>query len=106
MSDLASPAAENQAATSPFGAVPVGDERMASVMDIPVTLSVVLGEKTIPLGKLYALGRGSIIELDRKVGEPVEIFVNDRLVARGEVQLTEEGRLAISITEVASSGLT
>lgn len=106
MSDLAPSAAESPAATNAFGTVPVGDERMASVMDIPVTLSVVLGEKTIPLGKLYALGRGSIIELDRKVGEPVEIFVNDRLVARGEVQLTEEGRLAISITEVASSGLT
>jgi flagellar motor switch protein FliN len=74
-------------------------------MDIPVTLTVVLGEKLLPLGKLYALGRGSIIELDRKVGEPVEIFVNDRLVARGEVQITDEGRLSISITEIASAGL-
>jgi flagellar motor switch protein FliN/FliY len=96
MSDLA----------SQIGTTQVGEDRLASVMDIPVTLTVVLGEKTIPLGKLYALGRGSIIELDRKVGEPVEIFVNDRLVARGEVQLTEEGRLAIAMTEVASSGLT
>jgi flagellar motor switch protein FliN/FliY len=92
-------------APNPLGTNPVGDDRVVSVMDIPVTLTVVLGEKTIPLGKLYALGRGSIIELDRKVGEPVEIFVNDRLVARGEVQLTEEGRLAIAMTEVASSGL-
>jgi flagellar motor switch protein FliN/FliY len=106
MSDLTNPAGDTASGTSPFGTVPVGEDRLASVMDIPVTLAVVLGEKTIPLGKLYALGRGSIIELDRKVGEPVEIFVNDRLVARGEVQLTEEGRLAISMTEVASSGLT
>jgi flagellar motor switch protein FliN/FliY len=83
----------------------VGEDRVASVMDIPVTLTVVLGEKQIPLGKLYALGRGSIIELDRKVGEPVEIYVNDRLVARGEVQITDEGRLAISMTEIASAGL-
>ncbi|CAH2605530.1 Flagellar motor switch protein FliN (plasmid) [Rhodovastum atsumiense] len=82
---------------------PIGDDRLASVMDIPVTLTVVLGEKKMPLGKLYALGRGSIIEVDKKVGEPVEIFVNDRLVARGEVQLTEEGRLAISMTEIASA---
>ncbi|HEX2940347.1 MAG TPA: flagellar motor switch protein FliN [Rhodopila sp.] len=84
----------------------IGEDRVASVMDIPVTLTVVLGEKVLPLGKLYALGRGSIVELDRKVGEPVEIFVNDRLVARGEVQITDEGRLAISMTEIASGGLT
>jgi flagellar motor switch protein FliN/FliY len=83
----------------------IGEDRVASVMDIPVTLTVVLGEKLLPLGKLYALGRGSIIELDRKVGEPIEIFVNDRLVARGEVQITDEGRLAISMTEIASTGL-
>jgi flagellar motor switch protein FliN/FliY len=86
-------------------APPVGEDRVASVMDIPVTLTVVLGEKQLPLGKLYGLGRGSIIELDRKVGEPVEIFVNDRLVARGEVQITDEGRLAISMTEIASTSL-
>jgi flagellar motor switch protein FliN/FliY len=74
-------------------------------MDIPVTLSVVLGEQSIPLGKLYALGRGSVIVLDKQVGEPVDILVNDRLVARGEVQLTDDGRLAVAMTEVASSGL-
>jgi flagellar motor switch protein FliN/FliY len=81
----------------------INDDRLASIMDIPVTLTVVLGEKKMPLGKLHALGRGSIIEMDKKIGEPVDIFVNDRLVARGEVQLTEEGRLAISMTEIASA---
>lgn len=84
---------------------PAGEDRLASVMDIPVTLTVVLGEKTIPLGRLYALGRGSIIEVDKKVGEPVDILVNNRLVARGEVQLTEEGRLAISMTEIATTAV-
>jgi flagellar motor switch protein FliN/FliY len=88
-----------------FASTVVGEDRLASVMDIPVTLTVVLGEKRMPLGKLYALGRGSIIEVDKKVGEPVEIFVNDRLVARGEVQLTDEGRLAISMTEIAASAV-
>lgn len=81
------------------------ESRLASVMDIPVKLTVVLGDKTLPLGKLYALGRGAIIELDKKVGDPVEVFVNDRLVARGEVQLTDEGRLAIAMTEIAATGL-
>jgi flagellar motor switch protein FliN/FliY len=85
-------------------AIAANEDRLASVMDIPVTLTVVLGEKTIPLGKLYALSRGSVIEMDRKVGELVEIFVNSRLVARGEVQLTDDGRLAVSLSEVASAG--
>ena len=85
-------------------AIATNEDRLASVMDIPVTLTVVLGEKTIPLGKLYALSRGSVIEMDRKVGELVEIFVNSRLVARGEVQLTDDGRLAVSLSEVGSAG--
>jgi flagellar motor switch protein FliN/FliY len=84
---------------------PMTEDRLASVMDIPVTLSVVLGEQAISLGKLYALGRGSVIVLDKQVGEPVDILVNDRLVARGEVQLTDDGRLAVAMTEIASSGL-
>jgi flagellar motor switch protein FliN/FliY len=80
------------------------EDRLASVMDIPVTLTVVLGEREISLGKLYALGRGAVIELDKRVGEPVDIFVNDRLVARGEMQLGEDGRLAVSMRELASVG--
>ncbi len=83
---------------------PMPDDRLASVMDIPVTLSIVLGEQSIPLGKLYSLSRGSVIVLDKQIGEPVDILVNDRLVARGEVQLTEDGRLAVAMTEIASSG--
>jgi flagellar motor switch protein FliN/FliY len=89
----------------PDSNVTVSDDRMASMMDIPVTLTVVLGEKTIQLGKLYALGRGSVIEVDKKVGELVDIYVNRRLVARGEVQLTDEGRLAVSLSEIASGGI-
>jgi flagellar motor switch protein FliN/FliY len=83
----------------------IAEDRLASVMDIPVTLSIVLGEQSIPLGKLYSLNRGSVIVLDKQVGEPVEIRVNDRLIARGEVQLTDDGRLAVAMTEITSSGL-
>jgi len=85
---------------------PIAEDRLASVMDIPVTLSVVLGAQSIWLGKLYGLGRGSVIVFDKQVGEPVDILVNDRLVARGEVQLTDDGRLAVAMTEIAGSGLT
>ncbi len=83
---------------------PPGHDRLATVMDIPVTITVVLGERKMPLGKLYSLGRGSVLEIDKKIGEPVDILVNNRLVARGEIQLTEEGRLAIFMTEIASGG--
>jgi flagellar motor switch protein FliN/FliY len=80
----------------------IAEDRLPSMMDIPVTLTVVLGEKTIPIGKLYALGRGSVVEMDKKVGELVDLYVNRRLVARGEVQLTDEGRLAVSLSEIAA----
>jgi flagellar motor switch protein FliN/FliY len=83
----------------------ISEDRLASMMDIPVTLTVVLGEKTLQLGKLYSLSRGSVIEVDKKVGELVDIYVNRRLVARGEVQLTDEGRLAVSLSEIASNGI-
>lgn len=86
-------------------AMSAAEDRLSSMMDIPVTLTVVLGEKSLQLGKLYALGRGSVVEIDKKVGELVDIYVNRRLVARGEVQLTDEGRLAISLSEIASTGL-
>ncbi len=82
----------------------ITEDRLASMMDIPVTLSVVLGELDIPLGKLYMLGRGSVVVLDKRVGELVDIRINDRRMARGEIQLTDEGELAVSMVEIASSG--
>jgi flagellar motor switch protein FliN/FliY len=83
---------------------PITDDRLASIMDIPVTLSVVLGELDIPLGKLYSLGRGSIVVFDKRVGELVDIRINDRRMARGEIQVTDEGELAVSMVELASAG--
>ena len=82
----------------------IAEDRLASIMDIPVTLSVVLGELDIPLGKLYKLGRGSVVVFDKRVGELVDIRINDRRMARGEIQLTDEGELAISMVEIVSPG--
>ncbi|MBK1662670.1 flagellar motor switch protein FliN [Paracraurococcus ruber] len=72
-------------------------------MDIPIRVQVVLGTRKLPMAALFDLSRGSVIEFDRKVGEPVDLLANERLIARGEIQLTEDGRLAISITEIVSS---
>jgi len=72
------------------------------VMRIPVTVKVVLGSTTMPVAGLVKLGRGAVIPLDRRVGEPVDVVVNGRVVARGEVVVVDEAtsRFGISLTEV------
>jgi flagellar motor switch protein FliN/FliY len=73
-----------------------------AVYDIPVQLSAVLGRTTMQVSQLLKLGRGAVVELDRKVGEAIDIYVNNRLVARGEVVVVEE-RLGITMTEIIKS---
>jgi flagellar motor switch protein FliN/FliY len=72
------------------------------VMRIPVTMKIVLGSTTMPVSNLMKLGRGSIIPLDRRVGEPVDVVVNGRVVARGEVVVVDEAtsRFGIKLSEV------
>jgi flagellar motor switch protein FliN len=72
------------------------------VMRIPVTVKIVLGSATMPVANLMRLGRGTVIPLDRRVGEPVDMVVNGRLVARGEVVVVDEAtsRFGIKLTEV------
>src|ERR1700761_1318234 len=60
---------------------------LEAVFDVPVTVSAVLGKSAMEVSQLLKLGRGTVVELDRKVGEAIDIYVNDRLVARGEVVL-------------------
>ncbi|MFY8153395.1 MAG: flagellar motor switch protein FliN, partial [Hyphomicrobiales bacterium] len=59
----------------------------------------VLGRTRMDIGELLKLGPGSILELDRRVGEAIDIFVNDRLVARGEVVIVED-KLGVTMTEI------
>jgi flagellar motor switch protein FliN len=72
------------------------------VMRIPVTVKIVLGSATMPVANLMRLGRGAVIALDRRVGEPVDMVVNGRVVARGEVVVVDEAtsRFGIKLTEV------
>jgi flagellar motor switch protein FliN/FliY len=72
------------------------------VMRIPVTVQIVLGSATLPVANLVKLGRGAVVPLDRRVGEPVDVVVNGRVVARGEVVVLDEdsSRFGISLTEV------
>jgi len=72
---------------------------LEAVFDVPVRVSVVLGRTKMPVANLLKLDTGTVVELDRQVGEAVEIFVNDRLVARGEIVLVEN-RLGVTMTEI------
>lgn len=72
---------------------------LEAVFDVPVRVSVVLGRAKMPVSELLQLDAGTIIELDRQVGEAVEIYINDRLVARGEIVLVEN-RLGVTMTEI------
>lgn len=72
---------------------------LETVYDIPVQITVVLGRTSMQVNQLLKLGRGAVIELDKKVGEPIDIFVNNRLVARGEVVVVED-RIGITMTEI------
>ena len=75
---------------------------LEAVYDIPVTVSAVLGTANLQIQQLLKLGRGAVVELDRKVGEAVDIYVNGRLVARGEVMIVGE-KLGITMTEIVKS---
>ncbi len=73
-----------------------------AIYDIPVQISAVLGKSTMQVSQLLKLGRGAVVELDRKVGEAIDIYVNNRLVARGEVIVVED-RLGVTMTEIVKS---
>ena len=76
---------------------------LATVFDVPVSISAVLGRSSMSVAQLLQLSQGSILELDRKVGEAIDIYVNNRLVARGEVVIVDE-RLGVTMTEIIKDG--
>jgi flagellar motor switch protein FliN/FliY len=75
---------------------------LEAVFDVAVNVSAVLGKATMEVSNLLKLGRGAVVELDRKIGEAIDIYVNGRLIARGEVVLVED-RLGITMTEIVKS---
>jgi len=80
---------------------PMADD-VSAIYDIPVQISAVLGRSTMQVSQLLKLGRGAVVELDRKVGEAIDIYVNNRLVARGEVVVVED-KLGVTMTEIVKS---
>jgi len=97
------PEAENAAEPDETPPQPDDDTRTATdleaVYDVPVNITAVLGRTNMEVANLLKLDEGDVVELDRKVGEAIDIFVNNRLVARGEVVLVED-RLGVTMTEI------
>jgi len=85
--------------------IPRSAKDLEAVYDIPVQVSAVLGKSTMEVQRLLRLGKGAVVELDRKVGEAIDIYVNNRLVARGEVVVLDD-RLGITMTEIIKTGNT
>lgn len=74
-------------------------QELEAVYDVPVNVQAVLGKSSLEVNQLLKLSPGAVIELDRKVGEAIDIYVNDRLVARGEVVMVED-HLGVTMTEI------
>ena len=95
--------AEAGGAARPQGAGGATARELEAVYDIPVQVSAVLGRATMQVSQLLKLGRGAVVELDRKLGEAVDIYVNNRLVARGEVVMVDDNRLGVTMTEIVKA---
>lgn len=98
-------AASRSGAHLPSTVGEAGTADLSAVHDIAVKVSVVLGTTDLPVRQLLRLGRGAVLELNRKVGEDVDIFINDRLVARGEI-VSLGDRLGVTLTEICKSEFT
>jgi flagellar motor switch protein FliN/FliY len=85
------------------GAKGAASRNLETIMRIPVVVQVVLGSATMPVANLMKLGRGAIVPLDHRIGEPVDVVVNGRVIARGEVVVVDDdnSRFGVSLTEIA-----
>lgn len=99
MSDTDPTASTDFRETSEVGTV----KELEAVYDISVTVSAVLGKATMQVSQLLKLGRGAVVELDRRLGEAIDIYVNNRLIARGEVVMVDNTRLGVTMTEIVKS---
>jgi len=75
-------------------------ETMAAMQRVPVKVRVVVGSTKMAVSEVLQLSRGAVIEVNKRVGEPVDIMINDRIVARGELVIVEDERLGVTLTEI------
>ena len=110
LEDFATSAAEQAAPAAPSAEAGEQDakanaasEQMEAMYEIPVKITAIIGTATMPVNQLLKLGRGAVVELDRKLGEAVDIYANNRLIARGEVLVVDDNHIGVTMTEILSS---
>jgi flagellar motor switch protein FliN/FliY len=88
----------------PTGAAPLAAPNLNAILSIPVTVQVVLGSASLPVANLMRLARGAVISLDQRVGDPVDVVVNGKVVARGEIVVADEAtqRFGVSLVEIVA----
>jgi flagellar motor switch protein FliN/FliY len=93
-----------KAPDSPGAVSPPAAPNLSAILSIPVTVQVVLGSTSLPVASLMKLARGAVISLDQRVGDPVDIVVNGKVVARGEIVVVDEAsqRFGVSLLEIVS----
>ena len=79
------------------------EDSKQAIYNVDVDISVVLGQANLRVNQLLKLGRGAVVELDRRLGEAIDIYVNNRLIARGEVVMVDNTRLGVTMTEIVKS---
>jgi len=101
--DPSGPAEEPEHASSPPSS-PALAPNLNAILTIPVTVKVVLGSTSLPVASLMKLARGAVISLDQRVGDPVDIVVNGKVVARGEIVVVDEAsqRFGVSLLEIVT----
>jgi flagellar motor switch protein FliN/FliY len=75
---------------------------LEALYDVPVQVSVVLGRTTMQLSNILKLGRGAVIELERAVGDPIDVYVNNKMVAKGEIVIVDT-KIGVTLTEVVAT---
>jgi flagellar motor switch protein FliN/FliY len=92
---------QSQPSASPESVIAEGDVNLEVILEVPVTLSLEVGRTRIPIRNLLQLNQGSVVELDRAAGDPLDVFVNGTLVAHGEVVIVND-KFGIRLTDVVS----
>ena len=77
-----------------------GGQNINAMLNVALNVQIVLGQSRMPIAQLLSISRGSVIELDKRIGEPVEVMINDRLVARGDLVKVGENRIGVTLTEI------
>lgn len=92
---------ENTAAAVAAGATSAKDRNLNLILDIPLRVTVELGRTKMPVSELLNLTQGSVIELTKLAGEPMEVLVNEKLIARGEAVVVNE-KFGVRLTDIIS----